>query len=367
MDWPRLSLFDRYLFKALLHPFWMGILGFTTMLSGTAILFNLVGDITRHGIPYSTGCLLFIMRLPGVMTYSFPMATVLAVLLALGRLAGDNEMVALRAGGVGLLRVAAPVLVFGLVVSLCTLVFNEWVVPKATYKERELFLTITNQKRPAVRQNVNITEYDGEGRPKRILNALEARGSLLLNVTIIEYETGLLSQVTQADSAEFHPDLGWQFMHGVTHRFDPQDRYRMLVIEFEKQKLNFELDPIDLTGREKGSTEMNAVELWKFIQFKNRLGENTRQLQMEFHHKFSIPFACLIFALLGCPMAMRHHRTSNAFGVGLALLIIMVYYVAIALSMGIGLTGALPTLVAAWLPNLLIGGVGIYLLKRAAH
>jgi lipopolysaccharide export system permease protein len=343
----------------------MGVVGFTAMLSGTAILFNLVGDIIRNNIPYTTGLLLFLLRLPGIIVYSFPMATILAVILALGRLASDNETVALRACGVSILRVSAPILAFGFMVSMLTLVFNEWIVPAATFKERDLYLTITHQKRPSIRQNVNITEYDSEGRPQRILNALEARGSSLFKVNIVEYVQGELTQITQASSAEYDPAQGWLFLNGISHRLNASDRSRMLVIEFEKQRLNFQLNPLDLTGREKGSNEMNALELWHYIQFKKRLGENTRQLQMEFHHKFAIPFACLIFALLGCPMAIRHQRTSSALGAGLSLIVIILYYIGISISMGLGLTGSLPAMLAAWLPNIVIGGVGIALLKKA--
>ena len=362
-----MPLFDRYLLKEIIRPFILGVLGFTAMLSGTSILFALVGDIIRNGIPWSTGLIMFCLRVPSIVVFSFPMATILAVLLALGRLSGDNEITALRAGGIGIDRIALPILAFGLAVSFATIVFNEWVVPQATFHEHEIYFSVTKQKHPTIRKNVNITEYDGEGRPKRIINALEAEGTTMHQVTVIEYENGVMSQITQADAAMFDPRSGWSFINGVMHRFIPKDRHRMLVIDFQKEKLNFQIDPSNLLGREKSPEEMNASELGHYIRQKQQLGENVNQLRMSFHQKFAIPFACLILALIGCPMAMRHHRTSNAVSVGLALGIIVFYYIATSVSMGIGLTGTLPAVVAAWLPNVLVAGIGSFLLWKAAR
>ena len=98
------------------------------------------------------------------------MATVLAVLLALGRLAGDSEITALLAGGISIVRISRPVLIFGAVVSILTFVFNEWVVPKTTYYDHQIYFSVTKQAHPSIRKNVNITEYDSAGRPKRIIN-----------------------------------------------------------------------------------------------------------------------------------------------------------------------------------------------------
>ena len=139
-----LPLLDRYILREIFRPFLIGLIAFTAMLAGTSILFNLVGDVVRNGIPWVLGLEMFLLRIPAIVVPAFPMATVLAVLLALGRLAGDSEITALLAGGISIVRISRPVLIFGAVVSILTFVFNEWVVPKTTYYDHQIYFRCKN-------------------------------------------------------------------------------------------------------------------------------------------------------------------------------------------------------------------------------
>jgi len=119
---------DRLVIKELFGPWIFGVAIFSTLILAGSFLFELTRYIAQ-GANIMQVAQLAAMLTPGVVAKTFPMAVLLATLLAFGRLSGDSEIVALRAGGVSLPRIIAPVGVFGFLVSLLTVGFNELVVP----------------------------------------------------------------------------------------------------------------------------------------------------------------------------------------------------------------------------------------------
>ena len=120
-----------------------------------------------------------------------------------------------------------------------------------------------------------------------------------------------------------------------------------------------------LKNREKRIEEMNAFELHERIQMKRQTGQDSTDDAVKFHMKFAVPFASLIFSILGACIGVRPHRSSSAIGLGISLIIILLYYVLI----GFGIGGAhfLTPILAAWLPNILVGAAGFYLLQKMVN
>lgn len=361
-----MTLLDRYILKELLVPFVAGILAFTFILSGSTILFQLISESIKYGIPMIHFIQLFIFKLPSIIALSFPMAMLLATLLVFGRMGNDLEILALRAGGVSILRLVIPVLAFGICVSLMTVWFNESVVPKSTRSAEDIFRSYRDSKKPNIKENVNITEYNKEKLPSRIINVTEIDQGLLNNVTVAEYEKGQLVRVIQSNSGKWLPEGGWEFYNGVMHHFDINDRKKVTVIEFKKEFLNIKINPVDLSKRKKSSEEMTRSELKKAIAFKLATGLDPIKDIVDYHMKISIAFASLIYSILGASIGLRPHRSSSAMGLGLSLLIIFVYIVLLSLGTGLGLSRALPPLIAAWFPNIVAGIAGLVLLRKVS-
>jgi lipopolysaccharide export system permease protein len=108
------------------------------------------------------------------------------------------------------------------------------------------------------------------------------------------------------------------------------------------------------------------MQLKSQIEKKEKAGQDTLKMKVELYAKTALPFACLIFMLLGAPLGLNPQRKSNAIGVGFSLLIIMMYYMIMALGEWMGIINLLPPIMAAWLPNTVIGLLGIYLLLQKA-
>lgn len=360
-----MTILDRYIAKELFFPFIFGILAFTFILSGSTILFALIGEAIKYGIPLLHFLQLFLFKLPQVIALSFPMSMLLATILAFGRLGNDLEILAFRASGVSVLRLVVPVVVIGLLVSSVTICFNESVVPNASKSAEDLFRSYRDSDKPTVKQNINFTEYE-DGLPTRIINVQEVDEGLLKNVTVAEYENGNLARLVRAKQGSFVKEGGWKFYNGVMHNYSVLNPKQVTVIEFKTEFINLRLEPVDLTNRKKKMEEMNREELKERIEEKRRQGKDVTKDVMDYHMKLSVAFASLIYSILGASVGLRPHRSSSALGLGLSLLIILIYIVLMSIGMGLGLSGALPPLLAAWFPNLIVGTVGLALLNKVS-
>jgi lipopolysaccharide export system permease protein len=110
---------------------------------------------------------------------------------------------------------------------------------------------------------------------------------------------------------------------------------------------------------------MRYAELGRYIDDLERSGGDGRKLRVRQALKFAIPFTCIVIALFGAPLAVTAPRTSGALGIGISLVITVIFLMLIQLSEAIGAGGLLPPRLAAWLPNIVFGAMGLVLLARA--
>ncbi|MBT5856189.1 YjgP/YjgQ family permease [bacterium] len=363
-----MKLFDRYIIRELLSPFLFGLSAFTTIIAGSSVLFPLVKRAMTYGISFGDTFQIFIYRIPGILSVTLPMAMLLSTIVVFSRFSSDLEITAFRSSGIGLYRLVVPVMALGLLVSLVNIVFNELVVPRANNSAETLYLSLKDQG-PKLEKNVNITEYDPDGRPTRIINVREVKDEKLQDVTIAEYISGSLARVIRAKQGRWDLSGGWYFFDGIMHDFTNEDSRNVMVIEFAEEYIDMNINPLDVKNREKDVEELTVRQLKERIAFKHRTGERVTQDEVHYYMKFSLPFACLIFTLVGICVGVRphHRRSSSAVGVGMSLVIIIAYYVLYSLGMGLGLSGLVHPMIAGWLPNVVVGSVSMGLLGRLAR
>lgn len=206
-----LPILDRYLLKELVGPFVFGIAAFTAILSGSTVLFALIGEAVRNNIPMTVIMQMFLYKLPYMIVLSFPMSTLLATIIAFGRLSADSEILAFRAGGIGFGRLVAPVFFAGFAISVMTIWFNESIVPRASHSGELLYRSYMAQQKPTIKKNVNFTEYK-DGVPYRIINVGEMDEGLLRHISVAEYENGEIARLIRAGSGRWIPSGDGNFM-----------------------------------------------------------------------------------------------------------------------------------------------------------
>jgi lipopolysaccharide export system permease protein len=360
-----MKILDRYLLRELAAPFLFGVAAFVGLFVASNLLTKLTELVAEQGISFGQAALLFIYWLPGFVVYTFPMAALLAVLLTYGRLSAESEIIAARAGGVSLTRLARPALGAALAVSLFTFAFSETVVPRASRAAQDVLLAASQTARSAVRERVVMRILE-DGQTRRVIYAdrFAPKQELLEGVTVVEFASGQPTLLFKAARATWRGSE-WTLLDGYSQKLGP-DQLTATIL-FPRQDFDLGASPDELAMQEKKPDQMTFLELRRYATLLERQGTEVAELMVSLHNKVAIPFACLVFALIGVPLGIRSPRGGSSIGIGLSVLIIFLYYVIWHYLAVFAQQAMFPAFWAAWLPNLFGGGLGAALLVRASR
>ena len=354
---------DRYLIREMSGPFAFGVLAFVLLFVSANILFKLTQLINELGISLWTASDLFLLWLPGFIVYTFPLATLVAILVAFGRLSGDSELVAMYAGGIGFRRLVIPMVGAGIIVSLATAALNELVVPACNRRAEDIVRQATIRAGKQIEQTVLLKQMAGD-RVARVVIAdrLDIGSGEMLHPTIVWFDNGRPIAITIADRGRWEEKEGsWLLINGTLKSLRPEE---LASTVFESSLIDFHTSPTQIAQQARSPSEMTYRELRQYIQYALRQRQATQELEVTLYQKFAIPFASLVFALIAPPLGMRSHRGSSAIGLGVAILIGFGYYVIMSYLSVMAQQGHLSALWAAWLPDIVAGAVGVALILK---
>lgn len=365
-----MKILDRYILRELVVPFVLGLAVFTSILLIVRIL-KLVEMVVNRGVPLGQMLRLFSYILPAFLEVTVPMALLLAILVAFGRLSSDSEIVALRAAGISLYRLMVPVAGFAVIVTLLTLGLSLYARPWGnTLLRTGLYDIIRTRAVAGIKPKIFNDEFKGlviyveEIQPgtdelQRILIS-DTRDSSMRNT--VYAETGRLFSNEDRHTLTLRLQSGGIYSTGADER-DYQDT------RFTTYDITLDLDTTlaQLRNQKKDASEMTLPELRAAIADKAVQHDAAFVERVEVQRKFSIPFACLVFAALGVPLGIQPSRSVHSRGFSVSLVLIFVYYLLLSLGQNLGERGTLPAPVAVWLPNAVLSVVAVYLLARAAR
>ncbi|MBI3946553.1 MAG: LptF/LptG family permease [Armatimonadetes bacterium] len=384
-----MRILDRYIFKELVPPFAFGVAMFTAIFLGAMVLPNLA-KLAIQGASTFEVSWMFALSLPGVVSFTFPMAMLLATLLGMGRLSSESELVAALASGISLRRMAVPVVGTALGVALFCFWFLDRAVPWSQESFNRLKHTIAQRMRGDVEQSlVQLVPDPGEGQgPPRLIvmarglrlgegtgkQALE-RGTLL-GVTVVYLNSeGEPEGLAKAGEARYDAERQkwllldakyYQLLPGGDRPLTPKGRSGISPLEVDELGVSVDLGrpPVDL-GRDVKPEERTLADLRQAIRELTKNGMPTGALEVQLHQRFAVPFAAVVFAMVGLPLGLRRQRTGSSMGLGLSVLIIFGYYIVWNYLGQLGKGDAMDPFLAAWIPNAIGIGMGAVLLQRA--
>jgi len=359
---------DKYILKEMIGPFVFGVGAFIIVLVSVDLLYDALRLIVRDGYPAGLVARAFVYRMPQTVTLTLPMATMFGALMAIGRLSSDGEVEAMRAGGVSFPRLAAPVLAGGLLVSALALVLNEAVVPPANNASNQLLAELAEGA--AARQDYLFLSLPEKEAPRILLKAehFNAESGQLGDVWIARFHNGDFRDYFTAEEATWR---GTEIiMHNAVHVTYLADGSRRTE---QGMTATTEVGraPWQVKNIAKSLEDMTLLELKQDIVRMRQLPASAQEKLPElieyFHMRLAIPWSALGFALIAAPLAVRPKRTTTGVGLGISLAIILAYYVIFNALRVVGEQGALPPALAAWLPNMILYGVGLGLLIDASR
>jgi LPS export ABC transporter permease LptG/LPS export ABC transporter permease LptF len=366
-----LKTIDRYVIREVVTPFLLALLIFTFILELPPLMEELE-KLVAKGVPWQTVGHIILLLLPQALGLTIPMALLVGLLIGLGRMSADREAVALLACGVSPYRLLRPVLVIAAVATAATLYVMIEAIPDSNQRYRQVLFEILTKR------------VEGEIRP-RVFYEEFPQWTLYPGDEADPGDAGwkdlMVANTSRADSLELFLARKGQIVLDPANRtvrlilidgtqYVTRDGGSSTVSRFNDQLIitldpNSVFPPLDLP---RGLTEKTIAQLQADIAGKRSRGESPHNEVMAIHAKFSIPTACVVFAIIALALGLTVARDGKLGGFVVGIAVIFTYYIAMFLAESAAKGQSIPPEWARWAPNLLLFPFGIVaLILRARH
>jgi lipopolysaccharide export system permease protein len=344
-------------------------------------MFDLIRKIVEFGLPLFLALKVLFFSLPSFLVLSFPMAVLLSTLLAYGKLSSNSELLALKSLGIKTSRIISPAIALSILMTGLTFYFNDNLVPTSNkLAENALRSGIGKSfSTEEGKQNIMFSRYGSRieqdtNSPTKLNNYLTHifyaawfESKQMYDVTVLDLSRMGSRQILKAENAFFDKrNTSWIFSNGSLVSID--DNGQTAIVEFEKYEYPFDEGPLKLAETPKDAAKMTlkqALEAEKIYQQTGNLKE-IRRIRVRIHEKFTLPFACVVFGLIGSSLGSKSNlRSSRSQGFGLSVILILIYYVMSFLFSSFGVKGLLTPFIAAWSPILISLSGGYYFLQKS--
>jgi len=371
-------------------------------------LFRLIDLFVRKGLPIGIVGQILIYTLPLILSYSAPMAILVAIIMSFGRAAQDNEILALKTSGLPFRSIMRVPFAITLTFTLFLGFFNNYLLPESNHRVRNLMLDVT-RKRPAVRLPEGIFTNEFPGYTIYIGEKDEGR-SIIRDITIYDARDGVLITAPRGELKSFDEEdvLRFTLFDGELHQLVDSAKYQKT--QFDKQIINMKLDT-DLVRKERsyrneneltvdgledmiretkqkiaglrleiigiGTTAIESYLQGDVFGFDRANFEIERRIktiegdsrklsryEVAYYKKFSLAFACIVFLIIGAPLGYIFKRGGIA-GILVGVLLFSSYYILVIAGEEFADRRNFPAFWGMWLPNFILLGIGLYMFLMA--
>ncbi len=349
--------------------------------------FELIGDIIRNRTPLVTVGDYLLNLIPYIIYNVTPLCSLVAVLITFGALNRSSELTAMKATGISLYRMVAPVLVIALLISAALFAFDDLYLPAANRRQDALrsiikgkpaqtFLRpdrqwMSGQSTQPATPEANSADPSAHpaAPPARIFyyQFFDPYKNVFANLTVFEFDptSFVLTRRIFATSARWDDRVSrWVFENGWQRTFSGET-----VSSFQPFTLStfpeIHEQPSYFTKEDLQAQEMNYGELSRYITDLKQSGFDTKRLAVQLYKKIADPLTTLVMAILAVPFALSMGRRGGLVGIATAIGLAIAYWVIAGIFNAMGNVNTLPAFLAAWSPDLLFGIAGAYLLLRS--
>ncbi len=360
---------DRYVLSEFARIFVITALGFPLLVFVTDLVENLQKYLDLK-IPSRDLALSYWYWLPDTMFMVLPAAVLFATVFSIGSFTRYSEITAAKASGISFFRFIRPILLGSTVAVALGLVLGELAPPANSTR-----MDLLKEKGRSITENerLNFVYASDRGRVYRV-GFLDVRANRMQQLEIEQRGASsspaarkrapqAIGTLIAADEARYSARRGWVLTKGVAHLLDSDSTNVTVAFDSLLDRRLFE-SPRDLRASDKAPEEMTFRQLGTFIAALERSGADVGPLQVGRMLKIAIPVTCMIIVLFGAPLATSSQRGGAAYGIAISLGTTIVFLLLTQLTRAIGGKGLVPPDLAAWLPSIAFGVVGVILLLR---
>ena len=362
-------IIDRSILRELVSPFSMGVGVFTFFLIIDRI-YHLTELVITKGVPFFLVLALLGFTLPAFLALTLPMALLVAVLIVGGRMAADMEVTAFKASGVSPLRLLRPFLAAGLVVALISGVLTIWIAPMGNRLfQQQLFKILQSRAATGLKERIFSASF---GQFTIYVQDISASQVALKGLLVSDERDPAISRVIVAKEGRLLTDeeqrrVTLRFIDGQISETDVADGRRARFTDFSLYDMNLPLEsPLSSSAqKEKPERDLPLSALGPQARALAAQGQSVAPYYVEFHKRFALPMAAIVFVLVGFPLGIRS-QTRGTGGRGIALAaslgIVVSYYIVFTTLEGMSLRGRIPPWLGIWLPDAIFLVAGLVLI-----
>jgi len=334
-------------------------------------LLDITNMIVNYNINVLSIILMFVYSIPRFLELVIPMSIMLSVMLTFLRMSNDNEIVALKSGGISVYNMIPSVLIFSLIGCMLTAFMSIYGLPWGRISLEKLAFEVARSN-----IKVGLKERIFNNSFKDIIlyvNKINNRDKTLIDVFIEDQRQKDIISCVVAPKGRLYSDpeessFHLQLYDGTINQVNLKNRTAN-SIGFNTYEINLDYDNknMPVKSNSKDEKEMSLAELSQSIKDAKKKDAQYYLTKLEYHKKFSIPFACIALGILAVPLGIQSKsaKKSNALGLGLAFFLI--YYLMLSAGRVFGETGVYPPVIGMWVPNIVLGALGLYLLIQTTN
>jgi LPS export ABC transporter permease LptF len=364
-----MRLLDRFVSRELLVNVLFAIVVLSLVLVVGNIFRKLLPLLVNHDVPVEYLISFIAYVLPFSLIFTIPWGLLTAVLLVFGRLSADNELIALRSNGVSITRVCVPLAAVAFVCTAICLWLNVQVAPAAQEKLRSTIFDLATRNPMALFGSDQIIDQF----PGRKIYVGKKEGNKLDNIIVFEMnEESLPVRVTHARTGMLEADLPNKriLMHLYNARYQQRDEQAPLDLRKIRDGINMEEGTLpigldELYEKAKKRPSRSALSIEQLLdQLKSENKQERSASRTEINKRFSFPFSCLAFALIGVPLGVTAHRRETSIGFAMGLIVAITYFLFVILGDTLRASPKFHPELLVWFPNLLFLVLGAFLFRR---
>ncbi len=350
---------DRYIFGEFWKIFVTTALGFPVLVEVIDLTDNLPKYLNKN-LPKADVALSYVYWLPDSMFLVLPAAVLFATVFSIGAFTRHSEITAAKASGISFFRLIRPIFGGAVCAALMGLGIGA-ILPSFNARRAEL---LKEDKYKSGVERFNFA-YAAEGGRTYKVTSLNSQNGTITGLGVERKGTGPTYPTTilTATEAKYTPKRGWTVGDGSVHLVSNRDGDRVVAFDSLVDR-GIRETPGDLMATPRDPQNMGYAELGRFIRALERSGGDANVLRVERALKIAVPVTCIIIVLFGAPLATSTQRGGAAYGVGVSLGTTVIFLMLIQMTKAIGGKGLIQPDLAAWIPNVLFGIVGSYLLSR---
>lgn len=359
----RFSILERYVAREFVFFFLLTLL---TMAAIYLIVdfFEKIDRLLRAQLNLSVMLSYFSFKMPLALGQVMPAAVLLAVMITFALLSRHNETIAIKTAGINVVGLLKPLLMLAGLFSGILLALNLYLIPWSTQRVNEIWETQVEKKPSRSLMNLERFWYKGD---RTIFNILmfHKDTQALEGVKIYFFDQQFrITQIVAAARAQW-TGKDWRFYQGLIQSFQPDGMLKGEV--FQEQTIALTERPEDFSNLERKITEMDFSDLYLYAHRLERDGYDPTQYRVDLLGRISLSLTPLIVTLIGGGLILQREKSNIPAGIATGIGIVFVYWLILSFFLSMGQVGRLPAYAAAWLPNILFGLGGLFLLSRVSR